>query len=32
MEGYDVVLLANFYGLNSFNRKFGYIFPLHLVQ
>lgn len=23
MEGYDVVLLANFYGLNSFNAKFG---------
>lgn len=23
MEGYDIVLLANFYGLNSFNREFG---------
>lgn len=23
MEGYDIILLANFYGLNSFNSYFG---------
>ena len=25
MEGYDIVLLGNFYGLNSFNAYFGNI-------